>query len=529
MAYRMKDKIWTTGISLFVLPLLFGFTPSLMLLNVTASEKTLPAFPGAEGFGSSTPGGRYGKVIYVTTLKDTINTNSPDYPGSLRWALEQTWPDDPSRLYDQRRIVLFKVGGTIRLEKDLTITHPYVTLAGQTAPGDGIVIRGYQLTIATHDVIVRNLRVRVGDEGPSTCCRDGINISTTKSDSDVYNVIIDHSSISWAIDENLSAWTSSSKPFKTHDITVQWSIISEALYDSIHIDEGATVTDPHSMGVVVGQDGYNISIHHNLFANNWGRNPRISGMVNSEIINNVVYGWENAAVELSKDKNTTHIINNFFIRNSDSQGPEISLSNSMDAGSQIFIDGNVTEDTTSNEGMISPRIHNDSDFPLATVFVFDPSGINVLPGHIAYNDVLAFSGATSPTRDKVDQRVVHNVIQRAGQIIDSQNQVGGWPLYQSGKPPVDTDNDGIPDKWELEHGLDVYFADDANNPYILAPSGYTWLEEYLNSLLYFPKQDTNVDAWPTWLSYSVVIFLAIIVSASIVKYRLTAEPNNKNL
>ena len=512
----MKEKIRATVIFLVVLLLLFSFTLALIFHSAAAPGETLPAFPGAEGFGSLTPGGRYGKVIYVTTLKDTADINSPDYPGSLRWALEQTWPDDPYGLYDQRRIVLFKVGGTIRLEKDLTITHPYVTLAGQTAPGDGITIRGYQLTIATHDVIIRSLRVRVGDEGPPACCRDGINVSTTKSDSDVYNIIVDHSSVSWAIDENLSTWTSNSKPFKTHDITVQWSIISEALHNSIHVDEGATVTDPHSMGVILGQDGYNISIHHNLFANNWGRNPRISGMINSEIINNVVYGWEDAAVELSKDKNTTHILNNYFIRNSDLQGAEISLSDSMNPESQIYIDGNITEDIASSEGMISPRIDNDSGFLFSKDFVFVPSGINVFSVDIAYNDVLSFSGATKPTRDKVDQRVIENVIQGTGQIIDSQNQVGGWPLYQSGQPPVDTDNDGIPDRWELDHGLDIYSANDANNPNILAPSGYTWLEEYVNSLLYIPEQDIDEDKWSTRLNYLVVIFFVIVASAFIV-------------
>jgi hypothetical protein len=201
----------------------------------------------------------------------------------------------------------------------------------------------------------------------------------------------------------------------------------------------------------------------------------------------------------------------------------------MDAGSQIFIDGNVTEDTVSPERMMSPQVHSDSDFLFSTGFVFEPSGINVLPGYIAYNDVLAFSGATSPTRDKIDQRVINNVIQRTGQIIDSQNQVGGWPLYQSGTPPVDTDSDGISDKWELEHGLDIYSADDANNPYMLAPSGYTWLEEYINSLLYFPEQDANVDKWPTWLSYFAVVFSVITVLAFIVKYRTTAKPHYNDL
>ena len=464
--------------------------------NDTKASTGLPAFPGAEGFGSDTPGGRYGKIIFVTNLHDTTNVDSPDYPGSLRWALMQTWPENPDDPFAQRRIIVFRTGGIIKLVDKIVITHPYVTIAGQTAPGGGIVLRGDQITIATHDVIVRGIRVRVGDEGTPTCCRDGINISTTNANSDVYNVIVDHSSVSWAIDENVSTWTASSKPYKTHDVTIQWNIISEALHNSIHIDEGSDVTDPHSMGMIIGQDGYNVSIHHNLFANNWGRNPRISGMVASEIINNVMYGWGDAAVEISQDKNVTHILDNYFIRNSAySSDAEIYISKSILPESQIYIEGNVTENTSTQGKFVAARIHNPSKFPLATGFVFEPSDVDVSSSEVAYTNVVAYAGAVSPVRDGVDQRVVNNVINRTGQIIDSQDQVGGWPLYQSGQSPSDTDNDGIPDNWELAHGLDMYSATDANNPNILAPSGYTWLEEYTNSLLPTPGTTSGSNSF----------------------------------
>ena len=490
----MKSKKMKKGIVLNIVLLFFfgAVFVAVTFLQIQESEQkdtiaALPAFPGAEGFGSLTPGGRFGKVIFVTNLNDTIDVNSPDYPGSLRWAVSHTWPEKPDDPFGKRRIIIFKTGGIIKLVDNLIIDQPFVTIAGQTAPGDGIVVRGDQVTIATHDVIVRGIRVRVGDEGEPTCCRDGINISTTNANSDVYNIIVDHSSISWAIDENVSTWTSASKPYKTHDITIQWSIISEALHNSIHVDEGADDTDPHSMGMIIGQDGYNVTIHHNLFANNWGRNPLISGMINTEILNNVIYGWGDAAVQFNSDKNTAHVLDNYFIGNSESKDAEIFLSKTMDSESQIYLKGNVVKNTSTQAGLIPARTRNSSEFPLAKGYVFASSGIVFSSSEAAYTSVLTFAGATGPIRDEVDQRVVDNVINQTGQIIDSQDQVGGWPDYQTGQYPTDSDNDGIPDNWEQANGLDSNSAMDANNPNFLAPSGYTWLEAYMNSLLYTPK------------------------------------------
>jgi len=469
---------------LFIVPAFF-FVKSNGLEG-TSTNQSLPAFLGAEGYGSGTPGGRFGRIIFVTNLNDTKDVSSPEYTGSLRWAVEQTWPSDMNDPYSNRRIILFKTGGTINLVDKIIIRHPFVTIAGQTAPGDGILLRGDQLTVATHDVIVRGIRVRVGDEGLPTCCRDGINISTTEAESDVYNIIIDHSSVSWAIDENVSIWTSENKPYKSHDITIQWNIISEGLQNSIHVDEGAVGTDPHSMGMLVGQNGYDVSIHHNLFANNSGRNPRISGIVNSEIINNVIYGWKDKAVEMSPDKNVVHIQNNYFILSPESRELEISFSKNVNRDSQIYIDGNIALDTQVQDSVGPARIDNSNEHQLSSTLIFKPSGVTTSPGDIAYDWVLTYAGAITPSRDKVDLRVVNNVINGRGKIIDSQKEVGGWPVYKSGVYPDDSDNDGIPNSWELSHGLNMYLATDANNPNFLAPSGYTWLEEYVNSLLPMP-------------------------------------------
>lgn len=461
--------------------------------NVEGIGTVLPAFPGAEGFGTETPGGRFGRIVIVTNLYDTTDVSSRDYVGSFRWALEHTWSDDPNDPYDQRRIVIFKVGGTIKLVDKLIITQPFVTIAGQTAPGDGITLRGDELTIATHDVVVRGVRVRVGDEGSPTCCRDGINVGTTHADSDVYNVVIDHSSVSWAIDENMSTWASGPKPYVTQDVTIQWSIISEGLNNSIHVDEDAptpTTTDPHSMGAIIGQDGHNMTLHHNLFAHNRGRNPRISGIVNSEIVNNVIYDWGYGAVEFSGDKNVAHVLNNYFKTSINSESAEISINKSISALSEIYERCNFVLDKNISAQPFAARISSPEYFKFSPNQIFTPSGVTISHTLVAYEDVLNFAGVISPVRDDVDKRVVNNVREWTGDIIDSQNQVGGWPDYQGGEYATDVDNDGIPDAWELAHDIDPNDASDASSYIIRAPSGYTWIEAYVNSLIPQPERST---------------------------------------
>ena len=462
--------------------------PILPEVNKTGKfNAVLSAFPGAEGFGTSTPGGRYGRLIFVSNLNDTTDINSLDYKGSLRWALEQTWPEDPANPYNQRRIIIFKVGGLISLVDNLILRYPFVTLAGQTAPGDGITLKGQTMIIATHDVIIRGIRVRVGDQGEPSCCRDGINISTTYSDTDVYNVVIDHNSVSWAIDENVSTHVDPEKAYAVKDITIQWNVISEGLYNSIHLDEGASETAPHSMGAILGQDGTNITVHHNIFAHNWGRNPRISGVVNSEILNNVIYGWKDAAVEISANRNITHIINNFFRAGSDSKQREVRIE-SMPPEGQIYISGNLTRDLRDNNNLIELRVQMPENFKISRDFLFAPSNVTISSVEAAYAEVLDFAGVTYPIRDLVDKRIIDDIKAGTGNIIDSQNQVGAWPSYQGGFYAQDKDNDGIPDDWELTHGINPNFAGDASSYAVRAPSGYTWIEEYINSLLLFPSR-----------------------------------------
>jgi pectate lyase len=483
---KFHTRIWFLGILGILIFIAAGFGLYSIWRQYQLERAILPAFPGAEGFGAVTEGGRFGRIVFVTNLSDTTNVNSPDYPGSLRWAVDHTWKMDPLNPYGGRRVVIFRVGGAINLVDRLIVRNPYITIAGQTAPGDGILLKGDEFTIATHDVIVRGIRVRVGDEGAPTCCRDGINIGTFYSTSDVYNVIVDHSSVSWAVDENFSVWTDLTDGYTVHDITVQWNIVSQGLNNSIHVDEGAVdgVTDPHSMGLIIGNNGKNITIHHNLFALNWGRNPRVEGVDGVEILNNVMYGWVNEAIEFGGTTPTrTHIIGNYFKPTDSSSADEIMVSKQLPLLSLIYPFDNFVDDPRSVPATKNIHISLPANFLLASKAVFKESGVAVEPSQAVYQTVLSYAGAVTPARDQIDRWVVEDVIHGTGSIIDSQNEVGGWPVMVGAPYPQDTDGDGIPDAWEVAQGCDPNDPYDASSYTIRAPSGYTWIEEYVNSLL----------------------------------------------
>ena len=278
------------------------------------------SFPGAEGFGAKTVGGRYGKVIEVTNLNDSG-------PGSLREAIDAPDP----------RIVVFRVAGTIELKSRLDITNPYITIAGQTAPGGGITLKNHPsnvdgtLIVETHDVIIRYIRSRPGAPSSKSDNGDAIEING----SEAYNVIVDHCSFSWAIDEVVSTW------YDTHDITIQWSIISEGLYCSQH-EKGC-----HSMGLLVGSEGAkNISVHHNLLSSNHERNPLVEtgGLV--DVVNNVIYNaWGTPAlVSDAYGKVSANFVANYMKFGPDSDAGKYFLSveviNEDEPG--IYVEGNIS-------------------------------------------------------------------------------------------------------------------------------------------------------------------------------------------
>jgi pectate lyase len=449
----------------YILPLLASITlfcsnPANPIENI--EDGSLRAFPGAEGFGSTTPGGRGGKIIFVTNL----NSNGE---GSLRAACAVSGP----------RIVIFKVGGIINITDNIMIAEPYLTIAGQTAPGDGICIKGAGLGITTHDVIIRGLRIRVGDsiEGENPSNRDALSINNNSEPP--YNIIIDHCSFSWAMDETVQLW------YPCHDITVQWCIISEGLHNSLH-PKGA-----HSTGLLVGDYAKSVSVHHNLFAHNNGRNPLMKGGTTSEVINNVIYNWGTwEATALSNFENIDatvlcNILGNFY-KPGPNNSPRKPLNlddEKLKPGTRIYFKDNYGPGRMSDD--IDDWILVDGsrqwkvDEP-----ALPPSVITTFSASETYEMVLNKAGAKYPQYDAVDARIIDEVINGEGKIIDSQNEVGGWPEYDPGEFPVDSDDDGIPDAWEIANKLDPFDSLDSYDTN-LSTEGYMNLEVYINSLFSF--------------------------------------------
>ena len=391
-------------------------------------------------------------------------------PGSLRAAIETEGP----------RIVVFRTGGTIEVQSSLVITSPFITIAGQTAPGGGITLRNRPsnpdgpMMIKTHDVIVRYIRSRPGASTRKQSDLDAIQALGK----DAHNVIIDHCSFSWATDEVVNTW------YDPHDITIQWSIISEGLNCSTH-KEGC-----HSKGMLLGSDGsYNISVHHNLFAHNVERNPTIntSGLV--DVVNNVVYNpeWSGSHIRNEFSRALANFVGNYFKRGPDSTS-EFSVAATDDRGNGlgIFVQGNI--------GPNRPSVYMDESLvvkPDARQWIvatrYGAPFVTATSAFEAYDQVLANAGATIGLdsrgnsywrRDPVDERIVNDVKSGTGGYIDDPSEVGGWPKLDAGSPPQDSDHDGMPDDWERLYCLNP--ADSADGPQDADGDGYTNVEEYLN-------------------------------------------------
>ena len=414
----------------------------------------LAAFPGAEGFGAQTPGGRGGTVLRVTNTRDSG-------PGSLRAALEAQGP----------RIVVFRTGGLIRLRSAIEIRDPFVTVAGQSAPGDGIAIKGAPIVVRTHDVVLRYLRVRPGDgPGEPATTRDGITVDDTPRN-EAHDVVVDHCSLSWAVDENADAWNA------PRDVTYQWTIFSEGLRRSIHA-EGV-----HSMGILVGAGTRRITLHHDLFAHNNGRNPVLQTHVHAEVLNNVMYDWGYTATELYPLGLHADIAGNTYLRGPDSSHKRkgIAIWGGPARGARIWLDDNAAPGHAHGTGSEWDAVSY-YDLPLhrlrAAGPALEPSGVAVQARAEAYDDVLASAGATLPARDPVDARVVASVVNRDGHQIDSPAEVGGYPAYAEGTAPPDADADGMPDAFETAEGLAP--LDPSDGPQDGDGDGYTNVEEFLN-------------------------------------------------
>ncbi|HEV8146053.1 MAG TPA: family 43 glycosylhydrolase [Bryobacteraceae bacterium] len=425
----------------------------LLLATLLPAIAATPAFPGAEGFGSQTPGGRGGKILIVRNLNDSG-------PGSFREAVSTKGA----------RIVVFRVGGLITLASPVKITEPFLTVAGQTAPGDGICFRGNEVSISTHDVIVRYLRFRPGDISHGE--PDGLNIV-----GDSHDVIVDHVSASWSIDEALSPSGG------IRNITVQWSIIAEGLNRSIH-SKG-----PHGYGSLVRAIG-GVTLHHNLWAHNDARNPRLGDNYGKppfptfDVRNNVMYDYGATCSGLTGDRLDANYVAN-YIRPGPSSNTKRGIITMTDTASlAYFIQGNVVEGrpelTADNVRLFDRTEFNGRKLFTVAAKPFDAPEVRTTTAEQALRDILASAGATLPRRDSVDARIVREVETRTGSIIDSQAEVGSWPEYRSGRPPVDSDNDGIPDDWEIAHRLNPHDPTDAS--VVRDASGYSYIELYINNL-----------------------------------------------
>jgi hypothetical protein len=424
------------------------------------------AFPGAEGYGRFAIGGRGGKVYNVTSLEDSG-------PGTLREAVEAEGP----------RTVVFRVGGTIQLKSKLVVRNPYITIAGQTAPGDGICVRGYTFGFyGTTDGVIRYLRVRVGDESGTTM--DGTGFASTD------HSIMDHMSVSWSIDEAVS-----SRGAK--NITFQRSIVAEALNIANHAKYQAG--KGHSFaGSISGEIG---SFHHNLVAHCAGRNWSLAGGLTRggkvagslDLRNNVVYNWQHRTTDGGVKR--MNFVGNLYI-----PGPATKIFHLVmpqdfrpDDPQLYYIAANAMEgkpeyeaDNWKNGGVNMSQSPGVEDRLKSPAEVFPPH-VTTTPVKDLLDNVLADVGANIPRHDSVDERVIRDVRSRSftfkgGKgntpgIIDSQKDVGGWPDLKNGDAPADADLDGIPDWYEKSHNLN---PNDPTDGPKYAADGYTNLEHYLN-------------------------------------------------
>jgi hypothetical protein len=464
-------------------------------------QATIPAFPGAQGGGMYSFGGRGGKVYVVTSLEDSG-------PGTFREALEAAGP----------RIVVFNVAGVIKLKDRIRVRAPYITIDGATAPGDGVCIAGNTVELENHDSIIRHMRFRRG-------ATDMTDRNDSFGGNPVGNIMIDHVSASWGLDENMSMYRhmysppDGSKDLKlpTVNITIQNSIFSEGLN-----------TFNHAFGGTIG--GLNSTFHHNLFACNAGRNPSVGMYGDFTFVNNVLFNWVHRSVDGGDHQSFFNIINNYFKPGpATPQGEPISYrllkpesernKNVVDHFGKAYVAGNFVEGnekvTKDNwDGGVQPDVKQTPlDAALAKIKVDEPfkhAPIDIMPAGKAYAYVLDNAGALLPKRDPVDTRVIEMVrtgkptakalpgsldqLEHAGYakeviekimeliplgIITDPAEVGGYPNYE-GTPRKDSDSDGMPDEWEIKYGLNPNDPSDAAKD--LSGDGYTNIEKYMYGL-----------------------------------------------
>jgi hypothetical protein len=455
-------------ILLFLAILGVGFNPAL---------SQIAAFPGAEGGGMFTIGGRGGKILFV----DNLNDNGV---GSFRKAIETEGP----------RTIIFRVSGNIELTKPIFIDKGDLTIAGQTAPGDGICLKNYGIKVDADNIIIRFIRVR-----PGNLKKEENDAATGQRNK---NMIIDHCSFSWAIDEVASF-------YDNENFTMQWCIISESFFRSAH-SKGE-----HGYGGIWG--GLNASFHHNLLSDHTSRNPRFCGPRYSnkpenektDFRNNVVYNWGfNSGY--GGEEGSYNLVNNYYkpgpatrknVRNRILELTQMFYTprihpDTMRAG-WFYIKGNVIEGFPDilkdnwGDGIQGKGVDEKAKEKSRLINPIPFTSVSTSLAEVAFKMVLETAGA-SKVRDSVDLRIIDEVktgVEKYGKsfesggngIIDSQEDVGGWPELKSGTTPKDSDNDGMPDVWEISKKLNPNDASDGNK--YTHDKDYTNLEVYINSLV----------------------------------------------
>ena len=425
------------------------------------SALAIPAFPGAEGYGANSVGGRGGYVYHVTSLSDDPNT-----PGTLRYGIQRSTGGTT---------VVFDVSGIITLGSKLEVDDPNTTIAGQTAPGLGILVRNNTFELNDNNLIVRHIHSRLGNDAGQPAV-DSIGLTGGS------NVIVDHCSASWSLDEALSAADTATTA------TVQYCYITEAL------NSGG-----HSYGSLIKPDvNAWYSWHHNLWASNYSRNPRPGYYNDSTVLldfrNNVVYNWQDQAGYTEDDGNGhlyLNYIGSYFIAGPSTGSTKVNYAfNAKASGLETLIYQSSNKIDPNKDGIFNGTDTGWGMFtgsygtaPGGTMFSVAP--VTTQTADAALATVLTQGGAFNWNRDSVDTRVTNDVYNGTGQIISYPTEVGGWPTYPVVSRPAgfDTDSDGMPNYWEVSYGLDPNVADNNGD---FDADGYTNLEEYLNWIAPIP-------------------------------------------
>ncbi|MCD8089376.1 MAG: Ig-like domain-containing protein [Clostridiales bacterium] len=469
-----------------ILALAMAFVVTLGTCSYVGAEEraevpsSLLAFEGAEGGGRFTSGGRGGEVYIVTSLEDYDPETEKPIKGTLRDAVSGS-----------NRIIVFNVSGVITLKDTLRISSKNLTIAGQTAPGDGITVTGYDTNISNaENIIIRYMRFRPGADN----IFDGDSMDAIWGRS-AKNVMVDHVSTSWSTDETMSI-------YRCENMTVQWSIVAESLTMSGH------TKGRHGYGAIMG--GYNTTYHHNLIANHTSRNPRMGGgtpeaddndhIALFDLVNNVIYNWGFNGC-YGGGRAQINFMNNYLKAG---PGTRDSVENQIiDAGEgnkpgYFYVNGNVLEGNSevTNDNSLGIKISDaaaDWTEIVDTKFQMDGNSaeaLTVTDAETAYNEVIEKAGATYPKRDALDARILTEVKNGTGQFANRHEDVGGLPYTESvvREESWDTDNDGIPDSWESANGLD---PNDPTDSVKIAENGYANIENYFNSIVDMENVPSN--------------------------------------